>query len=255
MSQLHPVSDGIARVLAALVLACSSLAASGHELPSASHAGAHLQIAAIRYPPLMTQEQDGYLDLILKELFTRTGVDHEWVDTPPRRGVNDTNAGVLDAVLLPFPDVLPGYADLLTLAEPLLPTYIAGLYTRDDMSIATIDDFFNYRVAHVRGWYQMEHLFEGHDSVEEVRSPRLMMEMLASDRVDVVLFSVVLGRYIADEIGLQDLKVSEFQINRNLYLHFNKRYRDLLPTLNDALVNMKEDGTMSSILTGYDSGR
>ncbi|MGQ7843064.1 substrate-binding periplasmic protein [Granulosicoccus sp. 3-233] len=202
---------------------------------------------------MMTPAGDGYLDRILVTLFARSGIAFELVISPPPRGVADADSGVIDAVVAPFPDMREDFPDLLPLPESLLPTNIAGLYTREEISIRSVEDFFDYRLGFLQGWSKPEELFRDHPHVTRLRTPRLLMQMLANDRVDVVYFPSAPGRYIASEIGLQGLKVSEFHLDRHLYLHFNKRHAELVLRLQEELVAMKEDGTMATILRGYET--
>ncbi len=253
MSQLFSMSYGITRVFALLLLACFSAVCMAQEEQLPGSVQAPLRISVAMIPPVMTAEGDGYLDLILQTLFANSGKEFKLIPTPAPRGVEDANSGALDAVLIPFPKMVGNFPNLVPLSEPLLSTNISGLYTRDDISISSIDDFFNYRLAYIHGWAMTEELFRDHDRVTKVRSPSSLMQMLTSERVDVVFFPTMPGRHIANEIGLENLKVSDFHIDRQLYLQFNKRHAGLVPVLKKELVKMKSDGTMESILVGYDS--
>ena len=253
MSQLFSMSYGITRVFALLLLACFSAVCLAHEEQLAGSVNPPLRISVSIAPPYVTPEGDGYLNQILNTLFERSHIDFELVSTPARRGLKDARSGAIDAAFVPVLDKPSTYPELVLLNEPILRANISGLYTRDDISIASVEDFFHYRLAHIRGWRKAEELFKNHPRVTKVRSAKLLMNMLASDRVDVVFFPSMTGRYIANEIGLKNLKVSDFYIDRQLYLQFNKRHAGLVPVLKKELVKMKSDGTMESILIGYES--
>lgn len=253
MLQLFSISSGITRVSALLLLACLSVVGMAQEQQPAGSVKPPLRISVSMIPPVMTPEGDGYLDLILQTLFGKSGTEFRLIPTPAPRGVEDANSGLLDAVLLPFPELEGSFPNLVLMSEPLLSTNISGLYTRDDISISSVEDFFNYRLAYLHGWAATEELFKDHDRVTKVRNPSSLMQVLASNRVDVVFFPTTPGRYIANQIGLKNLKVSDFHIARQLYLHFNIRHAELVPVLEKELLKMKSDGTMESILVGYDS--
>ncbi|ASJ72732.1 hypothetical protein [Granulosicoccus antarcticus] len=71
------------------------------------------------------------------------------------------------------------------------------------------------------------------------------------DRVDVVFYATFPGKYIANDIGMDNLKVSDFHLTIQLYLHLNKRHASLLPVLEQQLIAMKADGSFDSILADY----
>ncbi|WP_157736031.1 substrate-binding periplasmic protein [Granulosicoccus antarcticus] len=260
MTQSRLCPDGFFRVFVLLALVFVFGTAFTHQASAADPNSEPLKIAVTSLPPVTAPAGDGYLDKILKELFARSGIDCELIPTPPRRGLTDADAGILDAAVIPFrslkfPRKGPDFSNLRVLPEPLLTTELSGMYTRSNMVVTSVEDFFDYRLAFMRGWRQAEELFKEHERTQKVSDPRLLMEMLASDRVDIVFFSTVPGKYIARQIGLQNLKVSEFYIKRHLYLHLHKRHASLLPLLVKQLVAMKEDGTMKSILAGYNVSR
>ena len=166
------------------------------------------------YPPVVSPDGDGYLNVVLDELFLRSGLKYKLVKSPARRGLADADDGSLDAVITPIPDHSLNFPSLLVVPEPILPLRFGGLYIRDDIVVARPEDFFNYRVAYLRGWIQAERLLHGHERSEQLRDAVLMMNMLALDRVDVVFFAIDAGHYIADQIGLKNLKDSEYIVRR-----------------------------------------
>ncbi len=253
MSQLLPISSGFARVFALLALTSLSSVCMAQQKSLTDPDTPSIRISASRTPPLITPAGDGYLDRILATLFARSGIDFEVVISPTPRGVADANSGVIDAAVSPFPDMRDRFPDLLPLSEPLLPANIRALYTRDDIAIRTVEDFFSYRLGFLQGWSKPEELFKDHPDVTRLRTPQLLMQMLANDRVDVVYFPSAPGRFIASEIGMPDIKVSEFQLDRQLYLHFNQQHDELVTRLQAKLVAMKVGGTMELILRGYDT--
>lgn len=239
------------QVAALLVLALFNGLALAQISASSDQARPELRISVSGVPPVVTPEGDSYLNLIFETLFERSGIDFKLISTPPRRGVDDADSGVIDAAVTPYMHMGAGYPNLVVLPHSILAIELSGIYTRDDMSIVSVDDFFDYRLAYIRGWRQVESMFEGHENVEKVRQDTLLMSMLAQDRVDVVFMATATAKYIGRQMGIEDLKVSDFYIKRHIFLHVNKRYVDLIRVLERQLLAMKEDGTMESILSGY----
>lgn len=231
-----------------LLLACFSTVVFAHEPDVVDSAQPVLRIAIGRSPPAGKEKYSGYLSPVLRELFSRSGIRYELVTRPARRVLDDANAGNLDAAISPSRNVGARFPQLVTLPESIVPLELAGLFTRDDMKLSSVEDFFDYRLAYVRGWRPAERLFGKHADVQLVRNPAVLMSMLMHDRVDVVFYASYPGKYMASELGLKNLKVSDFYTTMNLYLHLNKRHASLLPVLELQLETMKADGSLDSIL-------
>ena len=244
------------RVFALLVLLSVSGPVFVQPVSASESQSVPLQVAVTSMPPLILPDGKGYLDRVLAELLLRSGLELEAIALPPRRGLNDADAGVIDAAVIPFKTLLsprtgPGFHNLLVLPEPLMPTEFSGMFTRTNMRLSSVEDVHDFRVGFLQGMRLPIDILEDHERKEAVSNPRALMEMLADDRVDVVLFSTATGQYIASEIGLQNLQVSDFTVRRHLYLHVHKHHANLIPLLDSHLAAMKQDGTMDSILAGY----
>ncbi len=239
------------RVVAMLFLVCWSTESISLEVAANIPSADVLRIAIARSPPPGKKPYSGYLDPVLSELFSRVGIRYELVTTPAARVFREANAGNLDAAITPSSGAGSNYPDLLSMSEAILPIELAGLYTRPGMKLSTVDDFFHYRLAYVRGWKPGERFFGDHENVQLARSPEVLMSMLLHDRVDVVFYATYPARYLANEIGLTDLKVSEFHVSINVYLHLNRQHAQLLPTIESHLLAMQADGSLDAILAAH----
>ncbi|MGQ7843066.1 substrate-binding periplasmic protein [Granulosicoccus sp. 3-233] len=210
-----------------------------------------MRIAIARSPPPGREPYSGYLDPVLRELFARAGIHHELVTIPAARVFGEADSGNLDAAISPVRSAGAEFPRLLSMSESILPVELAGLYTRNDIRLSSVEDFFDYRLAHIRGWKPAEKYFSEHQRVELARNPGVLMSMLLHDRVDVVFYATYPGRYLANEIGLMNLKVSEFHVSIDVYLHLNKRHARLLPIIEASLLDMKADGSLDSILAEH----
>ena len=242
---------GHLRVFSLLLLACFSVATLAHEPGISDSTQPVLRIAVGRPPPAEQMQFGGYLQPVLRELFERSGIHYELVATPPGRVLDEANAANLDAAIAPVRDVGSRFPGLVTLPEPIMPIEFAGLYTRDDIELSSAEDFLDYRLAYLRGLRPAQRLFGKHDNVEQARKLSVLMSMLMHDRVDVVFHATYLGRYMAGELGLENLKVSEFHVMVQVYLHLSKRHASLLPVLETQLAAMKADGSLDSILAEH----
>lgn len=211
-----------------------------------------LLVGVAPLPPGMRPDGGGYIPSILTELFKRSDVGFSLQILPPRRSLKDADTGITDAAIAPYPDLSFEYPNLLPVVEALMPVELAGMYLRDDIRLRTLSDFLNYRIAYVRGWKRAESLFADHTRVQVVRTPALLLEMLAQDRVDVIFFSAAPARHLAQGMPrLKDMKVSEVRLKRYLYLHLNSRHEQLIEPLRQELIAMKGDGRMDALLRGY----
>lgn len=242
---------GYTRVFLLLLLACCSGLAFSHEAAANDSVQPVLRIAIGRTPPVGESKFSGYLEPVLKELFKRAGLSYELVGTPAGRVHDEANAGNSDAAISPLQNANSRFSGLVSLPGSIIPIELAGLYTRDDIELSSVEDFFDYRLAYVRGLRPAERLFGRRANVVLARSPSMLMSMLKHDRVDVVFHSAYLGRFLAEGIGLEDVKVSDFFITVQVYLHLNRRHARLLPVLDTQLRAMKADGSLDAILVEH----
>jgi len=210
-----------------------------------------LQLSNATLPPVTTPKGDGFLDRIAHELFDRAGLQVQLLKLPSARGLALANAGSLDGELARINIRTDRYNKLQKLPDPLIDVVFAGLYHRAGIKVTTLDDFRHFRVGYIRGWVIAENLFAGDANANATSSANQLLDMLEADRIDIAFMTVAPGRYLANSRGMENLRVTDFSIRKDLFLYLNKKHAGKLQSLSRALASMKEDGTHAAIMHEY----
>jgi len=105
-------------------------------------------------------------------------------------------------------------------------------------------------VGFITGWKILEENVTGVKSLTKVKDDDALFEVLRSDRADLIIFERLQGEaYLkrTGEKGIIPLKPP--LARRKMYLYLNRRNASLVPTLAEALRQMKQDGTVRRIMS------
>ncbi|MGB5559582.1 MAG: transporter substrate-binding domain-containing protein [Paracoccaceae bacterium] len=217
----------------------------------AQSANPPLVLSNATLPPVTNQSGDGYLNLVLNEMFARTGLAYTLEAAPPERGLFYVAAGQFDGEAARAEIVSESFPDLIKLSEPIIDVAFAGLMKHERYRISSWQDLSDLRVGYIRGWKIFDSILENHRDVARVRNADILLNMLKHDRIDVALITVVPGRQLAQEKGMGHLFATEARLTVNLFMYLNKKHADKAEKLNNALIAMKADGRYDEIMAGY----
>lgn len=227
-----------------MCIACGGAAAQGDRET--------VRLSAVNLPPVVTAGHDGFLDLLLIELFSRIDVDVAFEELPDRRVMMGVSDGLIDGDAGRLVEAGVDMPNIVRLSDPLMYVEFGGLHTDPDIAIAGIGDFDRYRVGYLQGWVFAEDLFAEHADAIAVRTVDSLFAMLEAGRIDVAFITRVPGLELASQRGLAGARFSEFRIRRNLHLFLNARLEPHLAELSRALSEMHADGTYDRIMSGYE---
>lgn len=200
-------------------------------------------------PPHSTEDQTGYLDLILKEAFRRAGLKAEIQMMPAERCLQDANAGVSDGDIGRIRRVDDHYPSLVLVDEPIIES-------RDFVAFSIHKDFRTedwsslkpYHVGIMRGWKIFESNVVGTQSLIKMDSTRSLFKLLMNDRADVVLNARIDGLYTVRQLGIENIRIMEPPLaSLALYLFLHKKNSAIIPKIETALKAMKSDGAFYEI--------
>lgn len=230
-------------LLAALCLAprLSAAAQAGQDC------GQTVVLCTIDAPPVTTIAHDGVLDNILREAFRRTGCKLRLLIAPSERGLVNANSGTVDGVTNRIAGLEKNYPNLVRVPEPNM-TYDFTAFARRPLALKGWDDLRPLRVGLITGWKILEENTRAADVIK-ADGPRQLFELLAADRVDVVLYERMLGQHEIAALGLSGVRALEPPLaRRDMHVYLNVRHAGLVPRLAAALRAMKADGTHAAIL-------
>ncbi len=227
------------RVLAALLVAAAALSGARAE-PLRLNTG----VGA----PYVTPDRQGFLDLLVAEMFGRTGRAAEMQVYPSaERALLNANSGLDDGDALRVRGLEAIYPNLVRVDETLLSNDFVAYSLRHDFPVGGFEALRPYAIGIIVGWKIFEkNLADGYD-VTAVQDPRQLFTLLANGRTDLVLFEGWQGRWLARDMGLPVKVLQPPLVTTEMFLYLNARHADLAPRAAEALRAMKRDGTYAAI--------
>ena len=226
--------------LAAIVLC--SISAAYAEKPV-------LRIGATHSPPLSLPDQSGMLDRMLKEAFSRIGVEVQFVTLPSERSLTEAVRGSIDGDNNRVAGLESRYPQLVQVPESNMSYEFMAFATQPARALSGWAGLDSLHVAHVIGWK----IFE--DNVNAPRVTKLptakqLFLFLQAGRAEVALFDRIGGHYWLSQLGIkQGVAIEPPLAKREMYLYLNAKHADLVPALAKALRGMKEDGSHAQFFT------
>ena len=213
-------------------------------------ASVSLRLSSGNLPPVHTPAHDGYMDLLLVELFKRAGYALEFIDLPPRRALQSANSGLHDGDGVRRRSIGDSFPNLRTLDPAIVEVEFVGLHLAPAITVARPEDFLRYSIGYIRGWDVSEKLFENHPNATAVTDAGNLMRMLEENRIDVAFMTRTSGQYFAEFHHVTDIKFTEFRITQGLHLNLHKKHKNLFPKLEVILAQMHADGTYANLTAG-----
>ncbi len=200
-------------------------------------------------PPHSTEDQTGYLDLILKEAFLRAGYRAQIQMMPAERCLQDANTGVSDGDIGRIRRMDDFYPNLVLVDEPIIESRdFVAFSIHKEFSTEDWSSLEPYHVGIMRGWKIFESNVKGTQSLIKMDSTRSLLKLLMNDRAEVVLNARIDGLYTARQLGIQNIRVMAPPLaSLELYLFLHKKNRAIIPEIEAALKAMKTDGAFHDI--------
>lgn len=189
------------------------------------------------------------LQVVGQKAFQRLGLELELVSLPSQRSLVAADTGEVDGEGLRIAGLDEQYPNLIRVPEKIITTHFVAFRRNAEISLDRgFDSLRPYRVAHVTGWKLFETQAGVARTVHKVDRPEQMFQMLAADRVDLALYTLVDGQRLVRSLGLAGISpVSPALREADMYLYLNKRHAALVPKLAQALRDMKADGSFQRL--------
>lgn len=198
--------------------------------------------------PFTTENKNGFLDLLIKESFQRIGIDAELiVYDASARALAHANTGVDDGVALRVKGINKKFTNLMRVPEKLMDNDFVAYSTRDYLDVGDWGSLATYEIAYILGWQIFQNNLSDHQSTTRTRNVTQLMNMLAHDRVDLILYERWQGLWHARKM---DINVNVYEpplAKREMFMYLHKKHADLVDKVSASLVEMKKDGTYQKI--------
>lgn len=229
-----------------VLCACAMIGLTG---PGARAAEEGAFTISTSYKSLLSNpEQTGMLDRLIKEAFGRIGRRVEIVFSPTERSLADVNAGLLDAELNRVEGMERNFPNLIRVPEPNMTMHFVA-FAKKTYPIngwKSIEDLY---IGVVRGWKILEKNTEGFPHVVLVPTETELFTMLHKNRIDVALYDKLTGYEQLRLRGFSEIRHLDPPLaSKDMFLYLNKKHRDLIDPLANALKAMKADGAYDRIV-------
>ena len=217
-------------------------------LPSSLNAQEHLSINTGHNPPLATDDNDGFHDLVAIEAYRRAGITIEIHRLPSARSSVNANTGIDDGNGPRIDGYDKFFPNLRQIPEKIIDFEFVGFTKKNIPEVKNWDSLKPYNVGIITGWKILETNIRDVRSLTKAKNTEQLFQLLANDRVDVVFLERWQGLFTIRALGLEDIRVMEPPFaTRPMFFYLNKKYEHLIPRVTDALREMKQDGTYDAL--------
>jgi polar amino acid transport system substrate-binding protein len=200
-------------------------------------------------PPYGTEDEQGILDRVLREAFSRIGHDVRFLPLPAERALLDANSGIADGVVARVQGIEALYPNLLRVPSATIASRDFVAFSREGVGpIRNWDDLVPFNVVYVRGWKIVEQNVPQAKSVLAVDGTRRAFRLLSRGRADVVINARLDGSLVARQERIGNLMIHEPPLTSlSLYPYLHVDHYAIVPDLAAALDAMKADGSFARI--------
>ncbi|MBF0249786.1 MAG: transporter substrate-binding domain-containing protein [Alphaproteobacteria bacterium] len=198
--------------------------------------------------PYVTEDRQGFLDLVVAEAFRRVGLKGEvaYYDASKRALLN-ANEDIDQGVAMRIKGLEATYPNLVRVPEPVISNDFVAYSLGTAVDTSSWAALAPYAVTYIHGWVVFERNLSPGQQSFPVKTAEQMFAMLKKGHVDVVLYERWQGLQVAKGQGLairvQDPPLASVE----MFMYVHKNHADLTDRLAEALKAMKADGTYQSI--------
>lgn len=203
-------------------------------------------------PPVSTDQQTGFGDVVLREAFKRIGYKLETLRLPAERALINANMGIDDGDLLRVAGLQKKYTNLIQVPEKVM-TIDMVLFSKNQPSFVVDgwESMASHSLGVITGWKIMEKNFGRLGKRVEIiktDNPEQLFTLLAKDRVDFVAYSNWSGLGYLKRNNITNVTLLDPPLARpSFYTYLHKKHKHLVPKLAAAIKSMKADGTLQAI--------
>lgn len=184
----------------------------------------------------------------LHEMYQRIGMDVQLVYLPQLRDLEDTNSLAIDASAARSKKSIANYQNLVRTKEPVVQIDYVVL-TKLGMPVVNLAELKGLKVGILRGdIFSLTLTEQANLDVDMLNSNKSGIFMLMENRIKAFVTNEVTVAVNQDIIPWTKITMSKPVASVTLYHAVNKRHEHLIPQLDKAIRDMKQDGSMKRLL-------
>lgn len=198
--------------------------------------------------PYATAEQQGFLDLLVKEAFRRIGLKGKVaVYAASKRALIHANENVDQGVALRVKNLEQKFPNLVRVPERVIENDFVAYAQNVQLATTHWDTLKPYAVAHIHGWVIFERNLPAGQDVTTVKEAKQMFTMLDKGRTDIALYERWQGLQHIKDLSLSAHVLEPPLASVDMFMYMHKNHAHLVDKLDHALKSMKADGTYQAI--------
>jgi len=199
-------------------------------------------------PPLSTNSLDGFIDLLVKEALSRINLQLHTVRLPAERALRDSNSGQIDGEIIRVSGLEQSYTNLIPVPEKLMDLEFVAFSQKAIDLKSGWHGLAGYSIGFINGWKILENNVPKEAEITKVQTQSQLFTLLSRDRVDIVIYEHWGGIHLIKAFDLVQAKAIQPPLAvSSMHIYLNKKHRPLVAKLNQALKDMKSDGTYQKI--------
>jgi polar amino acid transport system substrate-binding protein len=201
--------------------------------------------------PYLQEDRNGFLDLLIPEVFRRIGVNAKAMRyEATERAMINADKGIDDGVAMRIKGLENAYPNLVRVEEKIIDNEFVAYATRLQVATTGFDALRPYQVGYINGWKVFEAGLMPGTQVTKVQGADQLFTLLANDRVDLILFERWQGNHLLRERGIKAGMLQPPLVTTEMFMYLHAKHARLVAPAARALREMKTDGSYQRIAAG-----
>ena len=199
--------------------------------------------------PYVTEDGQGFLDLVIQEVFRRQGIKariNSYAGASAR-SLQMSNSGTDDGEALRIAGINQKFPNLVQVPESILENHFVAYSTRHKVPTQSWDDLKPFSVAYIIGWQIFQRNVKDTKDIVTVRNPEQMFQMLNLERVDIALYEKWQGLALVRKMGIKVHVLDPPLVKMKMFMYLHKKHQGMVGPTAAALKAMKDDGAYQQI--------
>ncbi len=191
--------------------------------------------------------------VVVAEAYRRINIPIKVVSYPNLRSIIESNAGRADGEMIRVKLKKGEYPNLLRIPVVLF-TLEGGIWARTEskIKINSLNDLENYYVGIRTGELWATRATEHVKNLISVPTSELLFRLLIKKRVQVIVFTKVLGKGTMATHSLSGLKfLKPTLVYSDIFHYIHKKHKHLLPKLTETFTQMKREGFIDKVKSDF----
>ena len=214
---------------------------------TSSFAGTKITLNAGTAEPFITADGGGYYGELTREIFARMGMDAKVIRLPSARSIINANEGIDDGVIGRTAGMEEKYKNLIRIPVPVVTFKFVAYSLDKQIHVTGWDSFTPYSVGYIRGWRIYEKNLTKTKSLTIVNNAEQLFRLLMNGRAELIMFEYYRGTWWNKHLNANAHIIGSPVAEQQMYIYMNKKHKDLVPKITQALEAMKQDGTYQKI--------